>query len=79
MLFYQLCVTLFGLDLSGKASLDAFIIRNQTCETDDYKYAKTKGQRISVEGVEDYYWSILVDDPELPGNEIDVEIFVAST
>jgi len=70
---FNIEMKIYRRDISGKASLDAFIIRNQTNETDYSKYANTTGQRISVQGEEDHYWSILVDDPELSGNDIDVE------
>jgi len=70
---FNLEVELNKRDLLGNASIDAFILRNDTQNVDQSEFASTGGQRICVQGEEDYYWSLIVDEPEISGNDIDLE------
>ena len=70
---FNLEVEIDKRNLSGSASLDVFVLRSETSNSIETQYASIGSQRICVQGEEDYYWSLLIDEPKVSGNDIDLE------
>ena len=58
-------------DVFGKVNLDVFISRNIKSLQPNSTFAEEIGQRIVVQGEEDFYWTIIADDNETKGSDIE--------
>jgi hypothetical protein len=69
---FKITMALDRKDVRGVVNLDVFVARGKKSRFQGKGFAEEIGQRIVVQGEEEFYWNIIVDEPESKG--IDIEI-----